>query len=100
MKELVAILSHADTPDKVSVLEECVNEIKKQGKKIIISSHISIPEHLYDIADYVIYDKENPIIRYDEYQSNQSVVFVWASYLEYFLKFFHPLLHNHSSQNE
>jgi len=94
MNELVAILSHADTPDKVSVLEECVNEIKKQGKKIIISSHINIPEHLYDIADYVIYDKENPIIRYDEYQSNQSVVFVWASYLEYFQNF--PIEFNHA----
>lgn len=66
MKEVVIILSHADSPDKLEILDKCIREIKSQGHPIIIATHIQVPQEYYDIVDYVVYDKENPLIRYDE----------------------------------
>ena len=42
MKEVVIILSHADTTDKLQFLENSIAEMKKQGYPIIISSHIKV----------------------------------------------------------
>jgi hypothetical protein len=88
MKEVVAILSHADTEDKIQVLGQCVSSMKSQGRKVILSTHISIPKDLYDKVDFVIYDKENPIIKNHEYPNTPNVVNVWQSYPSYRQDFF------------
>lgn len=93
-KSAVVILSHADTEDKIEILDECVNELKSQGYPIIISSHINVPNYLYDKVDYVIYDKENPLIRYDEYNSSYSVVFFWSKHDGYEQSY--PIEFNHA----
>ena len=82
MKELVVILSHADTIDKIEVLSECLSEIKKQGYKTLISSHIEIPDDIKSEIDYFVYDKENPLIYNGEYP-NQSHIYMWQSYPGY-----------------
>ena len=33
-KGLVVVLSHADTIDKIEILNECISSIKKQGYEI------------------------------------------------------------------
>jgi hypothetical protein len=78
MKELVVILTHADTDERIQYLESCVNTMINQNKKILISSHIDIPNHLYSKVDYVIIDKENPIL-------NEEVapIFINHHYQEY-----------------
>ena len=94
MKDLAVILSHADTEDKIALLEESIDNLILQNKKILVSSHIDIPKYLYDKVDYVIYDKENPLIRYDEYQSNFNSVYVWTSFAKYHQDF--PIEFNHA----
>jgi hypothetical protein len=93
-KDLVVILSHADTDDKVSLLEECIENLIIQNKKILISSHIDVPKHLYDKVDYVIYDKENPVIYNNEYKNSYHVVSVWLEYPQYKQTF--PIEFNHA----
>jgi hypothetical protein len=61
-KEIVVVLTHADTDERIKHLEDCVDTLINQNKKILISSHIDIPNHLYSKVDYVIIDKENPIL--------------------------------------
>jgi hypothetical protein len=82
MKELVVILSHADTTDKVDVLKECLVEIKKQNYPVLISSHIEIPNEVKNEIDYFVYDKENPLIYHWEYP-NLSHVYIWQTYPGY-----------------
>jgi hypothetical protein len=94
MKDLTVILSHADTEDKIVLLEESIDNLILQNKKILVSSHIDIPKYLYDKVNYVIYDKENPLIRYDEYQSQFNIVHVWTSFAGYYQSF--PIEFNHA----
>lgn len=94
MKELAVILSHAETDDKVNLLEQSIEHLLLQGKKILVSSHIPIPEYLIDKVDYVVYDKENPLIRNDEYENHFNIVYVWSSYPGYHQDF--PIEFNHA----
>ena len=93
-KGLVVILSHADTPDKIELLIECVSSIKKQEYDILISSHIEISKEVNDMVDYVVYDKENPLIMYDEYTNTPSIVYVWMSLTGYEQSY--PIKFNHA----
>jgi hypothetical protein len=90
--EVVIILSHADTTDKLEILDECVAEIKKQGYQIIISSHIELPKKYYNIVDYIVYDMDNPMIKYSN--SGAAHVFMWQANAVYKQSF--PLEYNHS----
>ena len=77
-KGLVVILSHADTEDKIEILIESINSIKKQNYDILISSHINIPDYINDMVDYFIYDKENELINDDI-----SPIFIWMKAVGY-----------------
>lgn len=93
-KGLVVILSHADTLDKKEILMECISTIKKQGYDVLVSSHIEVPMDINDMVDYVIYDKDNPLIMYDEYLNNPSVVYVWMTLPGYEQNY--PIRFNHA----
>lgn len=93
-KGLVVVLSHADTIDKIEVLTECILSVKKQNYDILVSSHIEVSKEINDMVDYVVYDKENPLIMYDEYLNNPSVVYVWMSLPGYEQNY--PIKFNHA----
>jgi hypothetical protein len=93
MKEVVIILSHADTSDKLEMLEKCVCEIKKQGYPIILSTHIQVPDNYYDLVDYIVYDKDNPLIPYSEFKDISSI-HVW--YQDDKISHSYPIEKNHS----
>lgn len=93
-KGLVVILSHADTIDKKEILIECISAIKKQNYDILVSSHIEVSSDIIDMIDYVVYDKDNPLIMYDEYLNNPSVVYVWMTLPGYEQSY--PIKFNHA----
>lgn len=93
-KGLVVILSHADTIDKNEVLLESILAIKNQKYDILISSHIDVSKEITEMVEYVVYDKENPLIMYDEYQNNPSIVFVWMTVPGYEQSY--PIKFNHA----
>jgi hypothetical protein len=93
-KGLVVILSHADTIDKNEVLVESILAIKNQNYDILISSHIDVSKEITEMVEYVVYDKENPLIMYDEYQNNPSIVFVWMTVPGYEQSY--PIKFNHA----
>jgi len=93
-KSIVIITAHCDDDEKVNMLVDCINEIKSQGYPIIVSTHIKVPDFIYDMVDYVIYDKENPIIYYheiEEYEFSKTWLFTSYDgfYQEYTLDFNH-----------
>lgn len=93
-KGLVVVLSHADTIDKIEILNECISSIRKQGYDILVSTHIEVSKEINDVVDYVVYDKENPLIMYDEYLNNPSVVYIWMSLPGYYQNY--PIKFNHA----
>jgi hypothetical protein len=93
-KSIVIITAHCDDDKKINMLVDCINEINSQGYPIIVSSHIKVPDFIYDMVDYVIYDKENPIIYNHEFgEYGPSTTWLWTSYSgfyqEYTLDFNH-----------
>jgi len=91
MKDCVIITSHCDNEETIGLLRECIKEIKSQGYPIIISTHIQVPNDIYSCVDYVIYDKENPLIYSNEVGGTNT--YHWVSYpgfyQEYTLDFNH-----------
>jgi autotransporter strand-loop-strand O-heptosyltransferase len=63
----VVIMSHADTPDKLALLKQSIIAVKKKGYPVIVSSHIQVPDEIYELSNYVVYDKENPVVFAEEY---------------------------------
>jgi hypothetical protein len=93
-KEIVAVLTHADTDDKKDLLKRCLTEIKKQGFKTMVSSHIhDVTEDMHDLIDYLIYDKDNPVIMKDEFSKYNSFLQYTYSHpafaLRYIMKYNH-----------
>ncbi len=93
-KDIVIITAHCDDEEKIETLIECINELKSQKYSIIVSSHINVPNIIYDMVDYVIYDKENPLIYHHELNNLGSAsTWFWTSYdgfyQEYTLDFNH-----------
>ena len=82
------------TIDKIEILNECISSIRKQGYDILVSTHIEVSKEINDVVDYVVYDKENPLIMYDEYLNNPSVVYVWMSLPGYEQNY--PIKFNHA----
>ena len=74
-KEVVAIFSYANNQKKLDILEECVDVAKSHGFKIILSSAIEVPTIIADKVDYLIIDKENPVITGDELSSIGGAIF-------------------------
>ena len=84
--EAILILSYANSDEKINILKECISESKKTGHKIILSSGIEVPESVYSEVDYLIYDKENPVITGDELSKIGGAIFYWMKY---------PAIENH-----
>jgi hypothetical protein len=87
-KDIVIITAHCDDQEKIDTLIECIDELKSQGYPIIVSSHIKVPDEIYDMVDYVIYDKENPLIYNHEFSEyGQSSTWFWALYDNFYQEY-------------
>jgi hypothetical protein len=63
MKDHVIIInSHIDNKAKEDILINCINQLKKTGIDIMISSHTRISSKVLDLVDYYVFDKDNPMI--------------------------------------
>lgn len=72
--EATVVMSHADTTEKEELLKQTVINLKRQGYSVIVSSHIPISQKITDIVDYIVYDKENPIVYSDEYGALSNTI--------------------------
>lgn len=59
---LIIILSHCDTEEKLKILEGIVVELKDEGFEILVNSHIPLSTKIQSMVDYLVYDKSNPIL--------------------------------------
>ena len=65
--EAVIITTYPAIQAIVDTTIECIKSIKQTGKKIILTSHLPIPEELQKLVDYCIYDKNNILTNHTFY---------------------------------
>ena len=61
---LIIILSHCDSKEKIEILTDNIKKLKTQNFDILLLSHTPIPSHIQQMIEYFIYDKSNPIINW------------------------------------
>ena len=61
-KRIFCITSYCDTPEKIEVLTENILKLKKYNYSILLHSYLKVPNHISSLVDYLIIDKDNPII--------------------------------------
>lgn len=65
-KNLVIILSHCDTTEKLNVLKKNIKTLKAHNFDILLSSHIPVSNNIQSQIEYFIYDKSNPILNWPQ----------------------------------
>jgi len=63
-KNLVIILSHCDTQEKIDILRKNILKLKIHKFDILLSSHIPVPSSIIKKTEYFLYDKSNPILHW------------------------------------
>ncbi len=63
---LVIILSHCDTKEKINLLENNIKQVKEYGLDILLASHIPLSKSIQSSVDYIVYDKSNPLLVWPE----------------------------------
>jgi len=62
MKNLVIILSHCDTEEKVKILEGKLESLKMLGLDIMLLSHCPLSAKIQKQVNYFVYDESNPLL--------------------------------------
>lgn len=66
MKKLALINSYCDTWEKLTVLLQNVKKLKELGVDSLVYSPVPLPREITDQLEYVIFTKENPVIKWPE----------------------------------
>lgn len=73
------ITAYCDNPEKISVLSDCIDNIRRISDfDIIIYSHYPLTEDIQHKANMSIFDKSNPVLKYPE----KSYIF-WKRFSNY-----------------
>ena len=68
-KEAYVVCTYPVTDAIVQTTKDCINSLKRDGRKIIISSHAPVPKDLQEMVDYVFYDSNNILTKHTYYSS-------------------------------
>jgi autotransporter strand-loop-strand O-heptosyltransferase len=94
-KEAVVIMSHSDTDEKLSTLKKNIESTRENGFSVILSSHIDVPNEILSMCDYVVIDRENPVVYNKESKIYTShILFTYWDYADF--RVVVPFKYNHS----
>lgn len=72
--EIAVILSHANTPERKQMLNECLKSIKIDK---IISSNCPVDTDSQNLADWLLYDKSNDLLFENEFEEYGVSYYHW-----------------------
>ena len=75
-EEVFIISTYPKSATVINSTKQCIEAIKKTGRKVILTSHIPVPKELSDIADYVVSDNNNILTKHSYYCN------YWSDYPE------------------
>jgi len=67
-EEAFIISTYPITKAIINTTKECIEAVKKTGRKVILTSHIPIPEELDKLVDYSINDNNNILTKHTFYK--------------------------------
>ena len=68
-EEAYVICTYPNTQASINTTLKCIKSLKKDNRKIIISSHYAVPKELQDEVDYVFYEKNNLLTKHTFYSN-------------------------------
>jgi hypothetical protein len=81
MKNCIVVNYWADTEEKVKIVIDCINQLKKTGKDIIYTSLTPIDERIQSIVKFSLYNNDNNIITFQEILDNKKFnIFINQNY--------------------
>lgn len=75
MKKICLISTYCDTDEKQQILIKNIQKIKLINLDVMVFTPISLPNKIYDLCDYVIISKENPVFDWPE-----KAYFLWKTF--------------------
>jgi glycosyltransferase involved in cell wall biosynthesis len=75
-EEVFVISTYPKSVTVIDSTKQCIEAIKKTGRKVILTSHIPVPKELSNIADYVVSDNNNILTKHSYYCN------YWSDYPE------------------
>ena len=66
-KEAFVISTYPNSDSVIETTKKCIEAAKSSGRKVILTSHIPIPEELSKLADYSINDNNNILTKHSFY---------------------------------
>lgn len=60
--DLIVINAYPNTIEREVILENCINQLKKTNKEILLVTHYPVKIKIQQLVDYFIYDIRNPIL--------------------------------------
>lgn len=66
-EEIFVISTYPSSKIIIKSTKQCIKAIKKTGRKVILTSHIPVPQELSKIADYVVLDNNNILTKHSYY---------------------------------
>jgi glycosyltransferase involved in cell wall biosynthesis len=73
-KEAFVISTYPVTDSITNTTLDCIKSVQKHGHKVILTSHVPIPDVLQEVADYCVVDKNNILTKHTYYSN-----FYWNS---------------------
>jgi len=65
--EVFVISTYPNSESVINTTKKCIESVKSTGRKVILTSHIPIPEELSKLADYSINDNNNILTKHSYY---------------------------------
>lgn len=62
MREIAIIGSFSNTQEKLTLLEECIQECKKNDLDVLVYGRYPIPKSTQELCNFYIFDKSNPVL--------------------------------------
>jgi glycosyltransferase involved in cell wall biosynthesis len=66
-EEAIVVSTYPILNSIVETTKECIESLKKTGRKIILTSHLPIPKELQEMVDYCVYDSNNLLTKHTFY---------------------------------
>jgi hypothetical protein len=66
-EEAIVVSTYPILNSIVETTKECIESLKKTGRKVILTSHLPIPKELQEVVDYCIYDNNNLLTKHTFY---------------------------------
>jgi len=80
-EEAYVICTYPVTDAIVQTTKDCINSLKRDGRKLIISAHAPVPKELQEMVDYVFYDSNNILTKHTFYSSFNFYTDLYDTYL-------------------